>query len=336
VLTKTPKFTTRPNLAVVPDKSIAASYVNRTIDGKTDFETFDFALAEKMNVLIEGPTGCGKTHATYAWGAKNRKPVASVPSNIGIEPSQMFGKYKPAEGGGFVWQDGPVTHVVRNGGVLLINEINFMPDRIATVMYGLLDSRRTITLLDHDGEVIHAHDDLLIVGDMNPDYAGTRPLNAAWRNRFAIQMAWDYDPVIEKKLVKSMALMDFAAQVRKRTVSGDWTTPLSTNMLMEFERMTKQMGLDFAVGVLVNHFTLEERAPMKKVIEPHFDNLKRDLLGVKAVVPEVEDDGEDSGEVPDFMDEDGRTWKAGDVDDEFGVYGKDWTFREVEEDEEGV
>lgn len=268
-----------PRIAKVPPRSFHDDYVSRDVlPGTSDFEVFDYAHTTSTNVLIEGPTGPGKTSAVMAWAAKNDLPFYAVPSNQGVEPSQLFGKFIPSPDGGFEWQDGPVTDLVRHGGVLLINEINFVPERIATVLFSLLDKRRQIALLDHRAEVIDAAPGLLIVADMNPDYEGTRPLNKALRNRFGIQLFWDYDPQVEAALISSSALLDLARNLRKESRESNIDTPLSTNMLMEFETIAKgPLGLDFAIENLVNHFTAEERVPVRNVFTVNVRELKRDL-----------------------------------------------------------
>jgi nitric oxide reductase NorQ protein len=284
-----------PSIAAVPDMSVADKYTGRSIGGKTDFELFDFCYETGTNLLIEGPTGCGKTMASRAWAALNHKMVARIPSNSGIDASQLFGKYNPAEeGGGFIWVDGPVTHVWRFGGLLLWNEINFTPERVGSVMFGSLDDNREIVLLDHNGEHIRAHrgagqcwcdldEDtcndrrVLVVADQNPGYAGTRELNDALRNRFGMQLTWDYDPVVEASLISSDALRALAQQVR-----GDegYETPVSTNMLMEFERMATALSLDFALTNFVNHFRSDEKEPIKLVLEAHKGGIEKELLSV--------------------------------------------------------
>ncbi len=297
--------------ASVPPMSIFNAYISRKFTGgHSDFDLFDFAHKTGTPMLIEGPTGPGKTMATRAWAAKRKKAVARVPCNVGIEPSQLFGKYVPAEGGGFRWVDGPVTHVVRYGGVVLINEVNFMPERVATVLFGLLDANREIVLLDHEGEVIKAHKDLLIVADMNPDYEGTRPLNKAFRNRFGLQLAWDYDPIVEAKLVKSQALRAMAIQIRNEAAKGSYETPVSTNMLMEFERIAEELGLDFAAANFVNHFLTEERAPIKLVVDTHRKNIERDLTTTP-------------GDKPESKPKDKRDDK---YDPEWDIYGIEWVY----------
>ena len=265
-------------IARVPDPS--PTYVSRRTAlgaNRTDFQVLDYAHAHHYNVLIEGPTGLGKTSAVIAWAGRNSKPFYAVSSNVAIDPSQLFGKFVPDGIGGFHWQDGPVADLVRHGGVLLINEINFLPERISTVLFSLLDSRREITLLDHDGEVIAAHQDLLIVGDLNPDYEGTRPLNKALRNRFAIQMSWEYDDDIERQLVRGTSLRELAGLLRRAQHDGEVDAPVSTGMLVEFEQIASGLGLDAAIRNLVNHFpTDEERQAVTVVFSAMLMNLESD------------------------------------------------------------
>jgi MoxR-like ATPase len=274
-------------LATVPDKRYFTGYISRRIGGKLDLELLDYAFTHATNVLIYGPTGPGKTSFTMAWAAARGKKFYSVASNVALDPSQMFGKMSIKDDGSFGWFDGGVTDIVRHGGVILINEVNFMSDRIAPVLFELLDKRREITLLDHKGEKIRAHrpdcwcdlddDDcrdrwVLVVADMNPDYSGTRPLNAAFRNRFPIQIEWDYDPIIEEKLVPYPTLLQIARNIRKQ-VGTRLDTPVATNMLMEFATIAQDLSLDFAITNFCNHFTTDERTAVEGV----FEQLKKDL-----------------------------------------------------------
>jgi hypothetical protein len=264
-------------LALVPDASYASGYVSRKFaGGRTEFELYEFALQNHFNVLLEGPTGVAKTTSVLAYAAKRKLPFYSVSSSAGTEPSQLFGKYIPDGAGGFIWQDGPVTHLFRHGGVLLLNEVNFIPTRVASVLFSALDRRREIQLIDHKGEVIVAHNDLLIVADMNPDYYGTQALNAAFRNRFKIQLAWDYDPKIESRLFKSKELAKIAAKLRVSHRQGELDTPISTNMLIEFEEITLGLGLDFARENFANHFKVDEREAIVQTFNTFEQNLITD------------------------------------------------------------
>lgn len=303
---KTATSTTSHHLAAVP-QGVAAHYVNRTLEGGVqDFQVLDTALKFKQNVLIEGPTGVGKTTCIEAYAEARGMPFYAISSNVGADVSQLMGKHVPAEGSDndnpwswlddadddtmkavlafligsskFPWIDGPVTHLVRHGGVLLINEINFLPERLATVLFSLLDRRRNITLLDHHGEVIEAHPDLLIVADMNPDYEGTRRLNKALRNRFAHQLVWDYDKDIERDLVKAESLRNMADELRLQHKTGATIqTPTSTNMLIEFECIAAELGLEYAITSFVNHYLDSERQAVLLVANTYSDSIASQL-----------------------------------------------------------
>jgi hypothetical protein len=263
-------------LASVPRKELAEKYVHRQIWSRDDFEIFDYARSNSINVLIYGPTGPGKTTSVEAWAAERQLKLATVSGNATMEPSQMFGKMTMVDGS-WVWIDGPVTDVVRNGGVLLLDEVNFINPKIYTVLYSLMDGRRSITLLDHLGETIQAHKDLTVYATMNPDYIGTTPLNFAFRNRFDIQIPWDYDDKVENKLVDSKSLLALARQLRVEAAKGQYETPISTNMLMEFHQFVDALGYEFAVENFIAHFSADEAASVRLVFQTFEHNIKSDF-----------------------------------------------------------
>lgn len=263
---QTPRKLKRANVPdpLIPPRELAKRYVSRDVEGGVkDFELFDYARENHFPLLIEGPTGCGKTMAVEAYAASRRMRFQSVSCNAGVDPTQFWGRVIPDGEGGFVWQDGVVTDMARHGGVLLFNEINFLPERISTALFPLFDGRRMLNLLDHKGETIKAHDDLLLVMDMNPGYLGTRPLNAAFRNRQTIQTVWNYDPDVEKQLVPCDALRDIVAKIR---ASESFDTPVSTNMMIEFLSHASYFGVPYACENFTNHFRQEDRIAIRQIL----------------------------------------------------------------------
>jgi Holliday junction resolvasome RuvABC ATP-dependent DNA helicase subunit len=275
--TSAPSFNV--SLATVPPMKLAERYVHRKVYGVEDFTTFDKARANGINVLIYGPTGPGKTTAVEAWAASRSLRMATVSGNASMESRQLFGGFIPDGNGSYGWIDGPVTDVVRNGGVLLLDEMNFISPKIYTTLYPLTDGRRSITLLDHMGETIVAHKDLTIFATMNPDYIGTTPLNFAMRNRFDIQLSWDYDDAVEAKLVSSKALLLVTKQLRSEAAKGQYETPISTNMLIEVEEFIKDsdLGYEFAIENFIAHFSNDEQASVRLVFQTHEHNIKTDF-----------------------------------------------------------
>lgn len=288
VVTPTAGQSNRHSMAVVPSPTVAQRYVHRTVAGKSDFEVLDYARANNINVLLYGPTGPGKTTSAMAYASQHGLPVFMVSGTVALEPSQLFGRYIPDGEGGFVWQDGGVTEVVRHGGVLILDEVNFIPSKIATVLFSLLaGTTRSITLLDHKGETIVANDDLLIIATMNPSYAGTQEMNAAFRNRFGIQINWGYDDTVEKALVPIKSIREFAKQLRAAEAKEEILTPTPTNALVDFIATAGGLGIDFAVSNFIARYDESEQPKVKLALDAQRANIEGEL-GLAPIVAVIE------------------------------------------------
>jgi MoxR-like ATPase len=291
------KKTAAPDrLATVP-QGVFDIYIGRVIDGMQDMDVLDLARTMGWNTLIEGPTGPGKTTFVQAWAEREGLPFYSISSSTGLEPTQLFGKYIPNDDPDstdkFTWQDGPVTDIVRHGGVLLINEINLIPDRVSTVLFSLLDSRREIQLVDHKGEQIRANDDCIIVADMNPGYAGTRELNAALRDRFVLKLDWGYDRAVEAQLLSSESLLELAWNLRAEAERGTYRTPISTRMLLTFEQLVVNASYEFASQNFLHAFAPHERSSVKLVLDTYEANVTSELIDTTDT--DTDEDADDWG-----------------------------------------
>lgn len=258
-------------LASVPDPKWSRTYINRIVGGRSEFDVFDIARRNGENVLIKGHAGSGKTMSVMAYASAYGLPFYPLSSTAGTSIDHFFGHFVPDPvTGGFRWLDGAVTTLCRNGGVLLINEINFLAERISSALFSLLDDRREIQLLDKDGEIIKAHPNLLIVGDMNPNYRGTREMNKAFADRFKHVLEYPYDDTIERKLIKNKGVLTMANQLRERFEAGEITTPISTRSLVGLVDNVTNLGLEYAIYSYLNHFPAGvEREAVKLVLETH-------------------------------------------------------------------
>lgn len=304
--------------AYVPDIEVSQRYVGRKVYGVWDITIAEIASSQDKNILLMGDTGSGKTLFGEAVASHERRIYYSLPCDVSIDPSSLFGRQQPTEERGvFKWQDGPVTQVVRGpcgkggeckdpkckGGVFNISEINFMTPKIAASLYPLLDGRRYLPLLGHEGEVVRVHHDTLFIADMNPNYRGTMELNDAFKNRFDFKIEWGYDDEVEKKLVKSPTLRELAKKLR--AMHGvELVTPVSTNMLMEFETFSSdaRLGLDFAIFNFLGAFKAQEKDPVSKVIDLNKSKLTSDIAYI--IKNAVDDDDDDDLEEVEWDEED--------------------------------
>lgn len=274
---KQPKAAILPHL--VPEHLFADEYVSRKIEGLRDIDLLRYAKAARNNVLLFGPTGPGKTSLILAYCATDSIPLVTVQCHGAVDPNTFWGGLVLDEATGALkgWQDSEVTQVIRNGGVLYLDEVNFLPSKVAATFHGLLDKRRQITILDKGNEVIKAHPDLQVIVAYNPDYEGTRPLNAAFKNRFKIKIRFDYDPAVEAELLCLPIMQDLAAKLRQAHKAGDLETPISTNMLIEFEELAVDLGYGFAVANFLNAFGEDERAAVGEAFELHSETIRSQM-----------------------------------------------------------
>ncbi|KNA10543.1 hypothetical protein SOVF_143350 isoform A [Spinacia oleracea] len=88
----------------------------------------------------------------------------------------------------FVWQDGPLVQAMKNGDLLLVDEISLADDSVLERLNSVLEPDRKLSLAEKGGpnlETIAAHEDFFLLATMNPggDY-GKKELSPALRNRF--------------------------------------------------------------------------------------------------------------------------------------------------------
>lgn len=287
---------THPLAHLVPIDRFAKQYVHRTIDGFDDLELMRSFLDSKENLIISGPTGCGKTHGVYAYAATNKMPLVNVACNGAIDPDTLFGRptiETDANGRtsiGYIESD--VVTVIRHGGLLNLDEINFSPPRINSILHGLLDHRRTLTIPELGNLKVDVSPDLQIVASMNVGYEGTKPLNKAFWNRFAQKWVFDYSREIEEKLVTSVpSILDVAEKLRKVQAEGEIDTPIPTNLLQEFEQHAIIYSPAYATTVFVNSFIDSERSTVRDSIEHYRDQITAQVAETLASeeIPEEEE-----------------------------------------------
>lgn len=325
-------------VATVPDIATHDLYVDRYWSGgHTTYDLYETGYRNGFNILNEGPTQCGKTTSAEAWAAFKGLAYYAIPNNAGISNDDLFGKYVPDETGSAVavWQDGPVTDIFRHGGVLVANELPFLPDRVQSILYQALGRERQVSLQAHKAEVIRAHlgsegpkpcwcngsdpdcDDkrVLIIADMNPGYQGVRDLNDAVRARFLIQNTWDYDPAVEAQLVRSSSLQAVVAQLRAEAAKGTYDTPISTGMMIEFETLAVTLSMPFAVTNFVNHFRTDERASVALVLDTWSSQLESEIEVAYATPTKGRKRTAAKKSDPDY-------------DPEWGIHGVGWVFED--------
>jgi len=242
-------------------------YVDRKIQGMKDLTILEKAYIQKYSTLLIGETGSGKTHSIRQLAYKLKVPYMRVNLNGATTPDDLIGQWVPNSAGQYVWQDGVLTLFLKYGGIFVADEINACPPDILFLFNSILDDEHKLVLVQKDGEVIKAHKDFVFFSTMNPDYEGTKPLNAALKDRFQLVLQYDYDSKVEKKLISNVKLIDLAKSLRKMYVKGEIMTPTSTRTLIQYEQNFKVFGEKLAKTIFLNKFLPEERQPIESLME---------------------------------------------------------------------
>ena len=171
----------------------------------------------KQCALI-GPSGTGKTHITYLVAELTGLPVWEV--NCGLQTSSydLIGRFIGL--GKENWVDGQVTSWLRFGGLLYLDEANMMKQDVATRLNPVLDTRGHLVLNEKDNEIVTRHPYAYLLISMNPfsaEFAGTKPLNAAFRRRMSVWINFDYESVGDKISPKEVELLRKRSEVDEDT-----------------------------------------------------------------------------------------------------------------------
>jgi len=249
-------------------------YIPRNVEtGNTDLEEFEDAMKQEKNVLLQGPTGSGKTSLVRKYCAKYQKPYRRLSLNGGITVEDLVGHYVLKQGDS-PWIDGILTRAVREGWILAVDEINAASPEVLFVLNSLLDDERILILSAKDGEVIKPHSDFRLIATMNPSeqgYAGTNEMNEALMDRFHTIMEIDYNTKVEQKILKQMGLdtekvssiMDFTNKIREAYAKSEIFTPWSTRSIINFAESLLQ-GKE---KLVVNRFKLSDRDTVRDLMD---------------------------------------------------------------------
>ncbi|MFA6416318.1 MAG: AAA family ATPase [Candidatus Paceibacterota bacterium] len=147
-------------------------------DVLTDFDfrlMRDIAVTLRLNqpVLIEGGSGIGKSRTIDRMCSQLDRE--SYYANChDFDADVLIGKMTTAEDAksGFGWRDGVVINAIRHGGVLFLDEYNFMKGETRAALHEVIDAilqgKDEITLVDNHGERVPVHPDFRIIAAQNP------------------------------------------------------------------------------------------------------------------------------------------------------------------------
>jgi nitric oxide reductase NorQ protein len=195
-----------------------------------EVELFEAAFAQKIPVLLKGPTGCGKTRFVefMAWklgrpltilkdvtgkpqsetdGDDHALPLVTVACHEDLTASDLVGRYL-LEGESTRWIDGPLTRAVKAGAICYLDEVVEARKDTTVLIHPLTDHRRLLPI-EKRGQVLEAADNFLLVISYNPGYqSALKDLKHSTRQRF-ISIEFGHPPrEVEARIIQHEAGVD--------------------------------------------------------------------------------------------------------------------------------
>src|SRR5246500_5977700 len=153
---------------------------------------FDAAYAERMPLMLKGPTGCGKTRFVEYMAYVLERPLVTVACHEDLTASDLVGRFL-LDANGTVWHDGPLTLAVRHGAICYLDEIVEARQDTNVIIHPLTDTRRILPLEKHN-EIVPAHADFQLTISYNPGYqSAVKDLKESTKQRF-VAIDFSYPP----------------------------------------------------------------------------------------------------------------------------------------------
>lgn len=210
-------------------------------------------VTAKINTLITGPTGTGKTEIVRILCERTNNNFTIIPMGSITDPTeQLVGKMDlvPTGNGNvetkYDWADFALA--VQKPGVVLLDEVNRVPRNGFNILFSVLDGTRKLVAFGAKGtdkRIIDVHPDCVFFATANIGYSGTEELDPAFRNRF-LEVEMDYLPEtleaqvlvkrhhIPKDDARNIAII--AATIRKAAANGELSRGVSTRETLQCAR----------------------------------------------------------------------------------------------------
>jgi len=208
---------------------------------------YEAAYAERLPVMIKGPTGCGKSRFIEYMAWQLERPLITVACNEDMTASDLVGRYL-LDADGTRWLDGPLTTAARIGAICYLDEVVEARQDTTVVVHPLTDHRRTLPL-EKKGELVEAHADFQLVISYNPGYQSLmKDLKQSTKQRFSA-MNFDYpEAELEARIIATETASDplIAAELVKightaRNLKGHGLDEgISTRLLVYAARLIKR------------------------------------------------------------------------------------------------
>lgn len=194
-----------------------------------------YGESARRNIMLIGDAGVGKSSVIVEIAARLNIPVYQLACSGKTRFQHLVGS-RELVSGETKWVDGPLTRAMREGGILLMDEVTRMDAGEQMNLAAVLDARSTLTVPD-TGEVVKPHPRFRVAatgnsggfGDDSGAYVGEKPSSFAFLDRLQKIRVNLMPEEVESGLLKKVSglpdeiialMLRLATEVRKNFVGS--------------------------------------------------------------------------------------------------------------------
>lgn len=192
-----------------------------------------YGESARRNLMLIGDAGVGKSSVIVEIAHRLNIPVFQIACSGKTRFQHLVGS-RELVGGETKWVDGPLTRAMREGGILLMDEVTRLDSGEQMNLAAVLDARSTLTIPD-TGEVVKPKPRFRVgatgnsggFGDESGAYVGEKPSSFAFLDRFQKMRVNPMPDEVETELLKKASglpdeiialMLRLAKEVRKSFV----------------------------------------------------------------------------------------------------------------------
>jgi len=242
--------------------------------------------SSRVNLLLVGASGCGKTHMSAMLAEAMGLPFGSQSCSEGMDESVFAGTILPIEAGGaFTYVESLFVHFYENGGVFLIDEGDAADANLMIFINSALGNNQFHLPRRWTNPLIKRHKDFVCImatntiGHGGDDTYLRNQLDGATLDRFKAGIVkMDYSETVEKSLVHPDVYM-YCKMVRDGIRALQMPRIMSTRVMLDFTKLMIQQK--WGIKEISQAYFMDWRADDKKRLDSwmkkEMENLKEKI-----------------------------------------------------------
>lgn len=242
---------------------------------KREVEEIATGVRLDLNIMLVGPTGCGKTSLPIQIAAVLGQPCVRFNMDGETRVAHLRGQQRPAAEDGVLtlrFELGLLAEAMSAGWWVVLDELDAASPAVLFTLQRVLEEGNRVLQIPETGERIHAHPDFRVFATSNTigyrararaRHAGTNMMNAALVDRFGMVIKADY-PTREdeaKRIAMHVpGLMGAGEVVEGHTTGSQMVEGIA--LVAEALRKDEKFSTDFSTRACIQWARLVEAFPI--------------------------------------------------------------------------